>query len=408
MAVDANIVIFERIREEMLSGRTLRSSIDAGYKRALPAIIDSNVTTLIGAGVLFWLGTGPVKGFAQTLAIGVLISMLTAIFVTRYITTSLIKAGVGAGKPSWYGATVKEKDETKKLFAIAENRKRIFLVSGCMIIIGLTVMVINGASGRGALNFDVEFSGGTAFTIDIGQSFENADIEGIVRDITNQPSPQVQKVLNTDQVMIKIQSIDANTRIALIDAISTRYGITRDAFNYADVSPTVSADMQRSAVLAVMVACLFMLIYITWRFKDLRMGGSTIIALLNDAFIVIFAFAILRIPVNYAFIAVILTVIGYSINANIVIFDRVRENRIRIKNVSAPELINTSVTQTFRRTVYTTVSTLMAVTALYILGVASIKDFTLPIIVGFLHGMYSSLCLLGSIWLAMGREKIAK
>jgi preprotein translocase SecF subunit len=199
--------------------------------------------------------------------------------------------------------------------------------------------------------------------------------------------------------------VEPAVRINLIEAISGHYGLERDAFTYADVSPTVSADMQRSAILAIIVACIFMLIYITWRFKDIRMGGSTILALLHDAMVVIIIFAIFRIPLNYAFIAVILTTLGYSINASIIIFDRVRENRVRMRNADGVELANASVTQTLRRSVYTTMSTLMVVTALYILGVASIKDFTLPIIIGLLFGIYSSTCLLGSFWLMMGKGK---
>jgi SecD/SecF fusion protein len=408
MAVDANVVIFERIREEMASGRSLRASIDAGYKRALPAIIDSNVTSLIVAGVLFWLGTGPVMGFAQTLAIGIMVSMFTAIFVTRIITVSFINLGVGANNPRLYGAVVKERKEAEdapKFLSIVENRRKFFIFSACLAVVGVIFMAVNGASGRGILNYDVEFSGGTSFTIDIGQPFENSDIEGIVREVTGQTSPQVQKVLNTDMVMLKIQSIEPGTRIALMDAIGARYNLNRDAFTYADVSATVSADMQRSAVLAVVVACFFMLIYITWRFRDIRMGGSTVLALLHDAMVVIIAFAVFRIPLNYAFIAVILTTLGYSINASIILFDRVRENRNRMRNASGAELANASVTQTLRRSIYTTLSTLIVVTALYILGVASIKDFTLPIIVGLFFGFYSTTCLAGSFWLMMGKQR---
>jgi SecD/SecF fusion protein len=411
MAVDANVVIFERIREEIASGRSLRKSIDMGYKRALPAIIDSNVTTLIVAGVLFWLGTGPVMGFAQTLAIGIMVSMFTAIFVTRLITTCFINMGIGVNNPKLYGAVVKAKDEPdapKRFLPIVENRKKFFAFSACLAVIGIAVMTVNGLSDRGALNLDVEFSGGTSFTIDMGQPFENEAVEAVVRDITGQTSPQVQKASSatmTHGVMIKIQSVDQPTRIALMDAMAAQFNLTEGAFSsYADVSATVSEDMQRSAVLAVVVACLFMLIYITWRFKDVRMGGSTVLALLHDAMIVIFAFALFRIPLNYAFIAVILTSLGYSINASIILFDRVRENRSRMRTAPGTELVNTSVTQTLRRSIYTTVSTLMVVTVLYIMGVASIKDFTLPIIIGLIFGFYSTTCLAGSFWMMMGKS----
>lgn len=403
MAVDANVVIFERIREELSSGRTLRAAVDAGFKRAFSAIVDSNVTTLIAAAVLFWLGTGTVKGFAQTLSIGIIISMFSALVVTRLILVHLIGAGVN--NPKLY--TAFKSEASAKILQIIENRKRFFIFSTCVIAFGLVFMVINTVRGQGFFNYDVEFSGGTSFTVDIGQPFNNDDITTIVSDITGQSSPQVQKILNTQQVMIKIRSIEAETRIELIDALMTKYGISRDAFTYSDISPTVSADMQRAAVLAVAVACVFMLIYVSWRFKDIRMGGSAIMALLHDAMIVIITYAILRIPLNYSFIAVVLTILGYSINSTIVIFDRVRENRTNLRRATATELINTSVSQTLRRSIYTSLTTLLSILCLYIMGVSSIKDFSLPIIIGLIFGAYSSVCLAGSFWFILGRGKKA-
>lgn len=290
---------------------------------------------------------------------------------------------------------------------IIENRKYFFIFSACVIALGLICMIVNFARGQGLFNYDVEFSGGTSFTIDIGQAFDNNDITAIVHEVTGQDSPQIQKIINTDQVMIKVRSLDAETRVAFIDAISAKYNLTRDAFTYSDVSPTVSADMQRAAILAVAVACVCMLIYVSWRFKDIRMGGSAIMALLHDAIIVITAYAVLRIPLNYSFIAVVLTILGYSINSTIVIFDRVRENRTNMRRATAAELVNVSVTQTLRRSIYTSLTTLLAILCLYILGVASIRDFALPIIIGLLFGAYSSVCLSGSFWYMLGKGKKA-
>jgi SecD/SecF fusion protein len=412
MAVDANVVIFERIREEVATGRRMRDALRAGYKRAFPAIVDSNVTTLIAGAVLFWLGTGPVKGFAQTLSIGILVSMFTCLVVTRWLMQCFIELNIGgANNAKLYGAVAKQVETAdtegapRGLLNIIGNRFRFLIISACLLGLGLVFMLLNGLSGRGAFNFDVEFSGGTSFTVDIGQDFENVDIESIVSEVTGQNSPQVQRIVGTDQVMLKIRSIDSATRTALITGLSEKYGITEDAFSYSDISATVSADMQQAAILAVLVACLCMLVYVSWRFKDIRMGGSAILCLLHDALIVIGAYAILRIPLNYSFIAVVLTILGYSINATIIIFDRIRENRVRMRKATATELVDVSVSQTLRRSIYTSLTTLLAVLALYVLGVASIKDFTLPIIIGLLVGGFSSVCLAGSLWFMMGKGR---
>jgi len=425
MAVDANVVIFERIREEISVGKTLRGAIRTGYKRAWPAILDSNVTTLIAGGVLFWLGTGPIMGFAQMLIIGILVSMFTCLFLTRVITTCLIDIGL---VKSSHVLPRKNKDEfigeihveTKKqslwaLFKsenpepkpIVEKRKIYFAFSAGVLALGLAFMVFHSVRGNGFFNMDVEFSGGTSFFIEMGQPFENADIETIVRDITGVAAPQVQQVIGEDAVMIRITQLTADTRMALIDALAERYELESGAFSYSDVSPAVSQAMQRSAILAIVFASLGMLLYISIRFRDLRTGGSAVLAQLHDALVVLCVYGILRIPLNYAFIAVMLTTLGYSINATIIIFDRMRENKERIKKGGPDVLINTSVTQTLRRTVISTITSFLAVLMLYIIGVAAIRDFTLPILVGLLFGGYSSVFLSGSMWFMMVKNKKA-
>ena len=418
MAVDANIVIFERIREEVVAGKTLRGAIRTGYKRAWPAIIDSNVTTLIAGGVLFWLGTGPIMGFAQMLIIGILVSMFTCLFVTRLITTCLIDMGVVKAshilprkkeaddleteKKSLWSVFKAEKPETQP---IVERRKVYFAFSAGIIALGLFFMIFNSVRGNGWFNLDVEFSGGTSFFIDIGQPFENAEIESIVRDVTGVAAPQVQPVINEDAVMIRLAELYVDQRVALMDAIAERYNLDVDAFSYTDVSPAVSDAMRRSAIMAMGLASLGMLLYISIRFRDFRTGGSAVLAQLHDALVVLCLYAILRIPLNYAFIAVMLTTLGYSINATIIIFDRVRENKERFPKISPSELINSSVTQTLRRTIISSITSFLAVLMLYIIGVASIRDFTLPIMVGLLFGAYSSVFLSGSMWLMMARGK---
>ena len=416
MATDANIVIFERIREEVALGKSLRSAMRTGYRRAWPAIVDSNVTTLIAGGVLFWLGTGPIMGFAQMLIIGIIVSMFTCLVVTRIITVCLMDLGI---VKSHHIISKKQKDAldaaksagktepevNTEARPIVEKRKIYFAISGAILAVGIAFSIFHNVNGNGFFNLDVEFSGGTSFLVDIGQPFENSDIEDIVRNVTGESAPTVQQVLGTNSVMIRTTQVEAGVRLALVDALSERYGLVPDDFNYSDVSPAVSAAMRRSAVLAVVVASLLMLVYISVRFRDVRTGSSAVLAQLHDALVVLCIYAILRIPLNNAFIAVMLTTLGYSINATIIIFDRIRENRVRMPKAIHSVLINTSVTQTLRRTLFSTLSSFVAVFMLYVIGVAAIRDFTLPIMVGLLFGAYSSVCLSGSAWYMMLKGK---
>lgn len=282
---------------------------------------------------------------------------------------------------------------------IIKNRYKFFAVSLIIIAIGLVTMIVNFASGKGALNFDIEFTGGTSMQFDIGKEFDNKDIEKIIKDITGQSSPQVQKVIGTNEISIKIQSIDQETRVKIVDALKDTYGITdENVQEIADVSGTISGEMQRAAIIAVIVACVAMLVYISIRFKDFRAGGSSIIALLHDVMVMIAFYAILRIPVNNSFIAALLTVLGYSINSTIVIFDRIRENRPKFRKADTDELINKSVSQTLARSINTSLTTLATIGVIYIFGVQSIKEFALPLIVGITSGAYSSIFVSGSIW----------
>ena len=282
---------------------------------------------------------------------------------------------------------------------IVENRLKYFAVSAIVIIAGIAAMVLNASNGKGAFNYDVEFTGGTAMSVHIGQEFENSDIEQIVKDVTGQKSPQIQKTGDGTEVSIKIQSVDSETRTEVFNAIKDKYSLTdADLLSSMDISGTVSGEMQQKAIMAVVLACICMLIYISIRFKDLRAGASAILTLLHDCIVVIAFYAILRIPLNNSFIAALLTILGYSINATIVIFDRVRENKGRMTKAKANEVIDSSVKQTLARSINTSVTTLLTIGAVYILGVTSVKQFALPIIIGIISGAYSSICLAGSIW----------
>lgn len=291
-------------------------------------------------------------------------------------------------------------------FKIVKNKAKFFAVSFILIAIGIGTMGLNASKGEGALNFSIEFTGGTAMTVDMGQPFDNDEVAKTVTTVTGQSSPQIQKILGTNQVSIKIQSVDSETRTALSKAIMKDFALSEGSIlNVQDISGTVSGEMQKASLIAMLVACVAMLIYISIRFHDFKMGISAILALIHDVLIMISFYAVFRIPVNTAFIAAILTVVGYSINSTIVIFDRVRENKDLTRRKSIPEVVDISVFQTMRRSVYTSLTTLFTIGALYVLGVQSIKEFALPIMVGIISGVYSSVFVSGSVWFMLKSKK---
>lgn len=288
---------------------------------------------------------------------------------------------------------------------IVKNRFKFFAISVILIICGIAAMVFNQAKGNGIFNFDIEFTGGTEMTVHMGD-VPNDDIVQVVKDVTGQSNPQVQKLIGTENVTIKTQSMDSETRTELSNALKEKFSLTDDAIlSVQDISGTISGEMQKTAAVAVIIACIAMLIYITIRFMDLKMGVSSILALVHDVLIMLAFYAIFRIPVNNSFIAALLTVLGYSINATIVIFDRVRENKKLMGRSTTEEIINTSLYQTMRRSIYTSLTTLFAIGAVYVFGVQSVKEFALPMMVGIISGAYSSVFLSGSIWYTLTGKK---
>lgn len=280
---------------------------------------------------------------------------------------------------------------------VIENRKKFFILSLLIICIGFGFMFANAKAGRGALNWDVEFTGGTSMEIDMGGEYDLAELEEIIIEATDQQSPQIQQIIGTNGVEIKLQSIDSPARVALLNSIWKVYP-SAEVTEANDISGTVSGEMQQAAIKATLIAAVAMLIYISIRFKDFRAGGSAILALIHDMLVVLAAYAIFRIPVNNAFIAVLLTILGYSVNSTIVIFDRIRENKDNFKPNQMAERIDKSIGQTLARSINTSLTTLFTIGAIYFLGVPSIKEFALPMMVGIIAGAYSSICISGSIW----------
>lgn len=398
MAVDANVIIYARIREEISAGKSVKGAIDAGYKKAFSAILDGNVTTLIAAFVLNMLGTGSVKGFAQTLALGIVLSMITALIISRLIMNALYQVGFRDEK--YYG-----KAKTYKAFDFVGHRRVFFAVSIVLILVGPVCMGINSAMGNGALNLSLDFKGGTSTTVSFNEEMTldelESDVKPIFTEITGDAEVQFQTVQDSSDVYIKTAVLDLDQRQEVSEALQEAFDLEETAITYESISATVSNEMRQDAVVAVIVAAICMLIYITIRFHDVRFAGSAVLALLHDVLVVFACYALVRISVGSTFIACMLTIVGYSINATIVIFDRIRENQKLMAGDSLAQIVNTSVTQTLTRSIYTSFTTFITIFMLYILGIATIKEFALPLIVGIVAGAYSSVCVTGSLWYVM-------
>ena len=402
MAVDANVIIYARIREEIGAGVSVRSAIKAGFSKAFSAIFDGNITTLIAAFVLMWLCSGTVKGFAYTLALGIVISMFTSLVVSRLIVNALY--AVGIHDPKFYGNT-----KERKAINFVGKRKVFFIVSIILILSGPAAMLINSQAGNKALNYSLEFSGGTSTTVTFNEDMDiktiDSEVTPVVEEVTGDKNVQPTKVVGTNQVVIKTRSLTQEEREALQNALVEKFGVDENTISTESISSTVSKEMRQDAIVAVIVATICMLLYIWFRFKDIRFASSAVLALLHDVLVVLAFYAIARISVGNTFIACMLTIVGYSINATIVIFDRIRENMHgsrRIDNIE--EVVNSSITQTLTRSIYTSFTTFVMVAVLYIMGVSSIREFAAPLMVGILVGAYSSVCVTGALWLVMKKN----
>jgi len=401
MAVDANVIIFARIREEIAAGISVRTSLKTGFDKALSAIIDGNITTLIAAAVLWFLGPGTVKGFAQTLALGIGLSMFTALVITKLVLYAFY--GLGFKDEKWYGVA-----KARKNIDFLGKKKWFFGISATLAIAGFVVMGVYHVNTGDALNFSLEFKGGTATTVTFDKAMTldevNKDVLPYVEEIAKS-AVQIQTVQNSNEIIFKSASLNVEQREAMDKMFMDNFSIPQSRFATETISSTISGEMKSVAVVAVLVAIVCMLIYIRIRFSDIRFGISSVVALLHDVLIVLAFYAVARVSVSNTFIACMLTIVGYSINATIVIFDRVRENMAEMtRKETLKDVVNKSVTQTLSRSIFTSFTTFIMVAALYVLGVTSIREFALPLMVGILCGTYSSICIAGGLWYVL-REK---
>ncbi len=404
MAVDANVIIFARVREEITAGKTVRSAIKIGFEKALSAIVDGNVTTLIAAFVLAIMGTGSVKGFAYTLALGIVVSMFTALVITKYLVNAIYAVGIQSEK--FYGT-----NRAKKEINFLSKKTICFVASTVVIIGGFVFLGVNKSNTGNVLNFSLEFMGGTSTNVTFNENLTIQEIDEkvkpVIEKVTNDSAIQTQKVTDTNQVIIKTRTLSLDEREQLNTALEENFGVDTSLITTETISSTISSEMQKDAIISVIIATICMLLYIWFRFKDIRFAGSAVLALLHDVLVVLAFYAVAKISVGSTFIACMLTIVGYSINATIVIFDRIRENMVEMKKADLEEIVNTSITQTLTRSIYTSFTTFIMVAVLFILGVSSIREFALPLMVGIICGAYSSVCITGALWWVM-KTKIGK
>ena len=398
MAVDANVVIFARIREEIAAERTVESAIHAGFHKAMSAIVDGNVTTLIAAVVLALRGSGTVKGFAYTLGIGIVLSMFTALVVTRWIMKCFFAIGLKSEK--LYG-----KQKERKVIDFIGKRAVFFIISLVLIAGSFVGMAIHKASGDKAMNYSLDFMGGSSTTVTFNEDYSIKEIDEkikpVVEEVIGEGEVLTQKIDGTNEVVIKTRTMTLDEREAFNTAMKDEFDVDETAIVNENISATVSSEMRMDAVWAVIIAVICMLIYIWFRFKDIRFAGSAVLALVHDVLVVLTFYVLTWTSVGSTFIACMLTIVGYSVNATIVIFDRIRENLKSVKTQTPEalkEVANRSVTQTLSRSINTSLTTFITIFVLWLLGVTSIKEFAAPLMVGIICGAYSSVCITSALW----------
>ncbi|WP_124065209.1 protein translocase subunit SecD [Clostridium sp. E02] len=405
MAVDANVIIFTRIKEEIGSGKVVKTAIQTGFSKALSAIVDGNVTTLIAAAVLFWRGSGSVKGFASTLAIGIVLSMFTALFITRFVLGRLFLLGIE--NPKFYGS---KKDN--KTIDFLSKRKIWFACSLAVILVGFVGLYLNQSQTGSILNYSMEFKGGTSTNVTFNEDMSldqiSSKVVPLVEEVTQDTDVQTQKVAGTNEVIIKTKTLTVEERKSLNKSMVDNFKVESEKITAESISGAISKEMKRDAVVAMIIATICMLLYIWFRFKDIRFAGSAVLALVHDVLVVLTFYALFKWSVGSTFIACMLTIVGYSINATIVIFDRIRENLKTLNRLELSEIVNISITQTFTRSLNTSFTTFVMVFVLYLMGVSSIREFALPLMVGIICGTYSSVCITGSLWYVLSLNKNKK
>lgn len=394
MAVDANVIIFARIKEEICAGKSIRVAVDAGFKNALSTVLDAQITTLIAAVVLYEVGTTSVKGFALTLMIGIIISIFTAVVITQ-LFISLLANSPKFAKNKYFGVNEDgtPKQMLNKTFSFIKHRKIFYIVSVSIIVIGLLWSVIFG------MNYGIDFTGGTTIQVDLGKQVAIEDVEKTLKDYELDPQIIYAGEGNTQVVIKTIKSLDNAGRNEVINTLEQAYGITEDDVLASEqFGPSVGDELKVNALKAIIIASIGMLIYIIFRFKSWKYGFSAVAGVVHDVLIVIAFYAIFGFTVNNPFIAAILTLVGYSINDTIVIFDRIRENKALHTRDNSEVNIDRSINQTLNRTIMTSLTTLVVMVPLCVMVSSSIREFIIPLMVGVIVGCCSSIFICSPLY----------
>ena len=393
MAVDANVLIFERIREELRNGKTLRVAVEDGYGRALLTIVDANITTVITAVVLYQFGTGPIRGFALTLMVGILCSMYTALFVTRTLFNIAINrwqlSSISIGRMTIF---------RRPSFDFLSLRKPAFVLSVFVILVGLGSTIT-----RGGYNLGIDFAGGTLLELhfdppvqvaNLRDSLEDVDVKGERRDLRHS---EIKVFGPASDILIRVEEEAEGTATA--DAIKNTLK-TEFASSIPDpaqwlrrqeaVGPKIGSELKQNAVNAILVSLVLIVFYIWWRFKQIQFGIAAVVALFHDVLITLGVFSLMDKEISLAIVAALLTIVGYSLNDTIVVYDRIRENRKLYRRDSSKEVINRSINESLNRTVLTSGTTLLVVLGLLLLGGEVIRDFAFALMIGVIVGTYSS------------------
>lgn len=398
MAVDANCIIFTRIREELATGKTVASAIDNGFSKAMSAIIDGNVTTLIAALVLYLKGSGTVKGFAMTLGIGIVLSMFTALFITKLLMKAF--CALGMTNTSMYGI-----QKERKTINFIGNWKKYVVISGAVVVICVAGLVVRAASGGPLFNYSLDFAGGNSTSVDLSKTVTDEDkqkAEDTAKSVIGSGKSVEISVADNTKIVVRTEELSEQKSEELKATMAKTFGVDESTKIESEfISGSVSDEMKVDAAVATLIATLCMLLYIWIRFRKLSTGISAVLALVHDviAVLTVYVVASAFIPVGSTFIACMLTIVGYSINDTIVVFDRIRENKARATSrTSLAEIINKSITETLSRSINTSVTTFIMVFVLAVFGVDSVRQFAIPLIVGIISGCYSSVCVASPLW----------
>ncbi|WP_273125123.1 protein translocase subunit SecDF [Bacillus weihaiensis] len=414
MAVDANIITYERIKEELKLGRTVRSAFKAGTKRSFATIFDANITTMLAGAVLFFFGTSSVKGFATMLIISIVVSFITAVFLSRILLALLVESRWLDKKKSYFGVKkdqiINIEDTNDDTIAptrfdsvdFLKHRKKFFLLSSALVVVGIVLLVVF------KLNLGIDFDSGTRVEVLATESLTAQDVEDEMKKLDLEVADVVLAGADNEIGVARFIGVLDQQKIAEVkDHFKEKYGSEP---NVSTVSPTVGKELARNAMYGVLIASIGIIIYVSIRF-EFYMALASIVALLHDAFFIIAFFSMTRLEVDITFIAAVLTIVGYSINDTIVTFDRIRElyKKKKVKTVEDLQfIVNRSLQQTFTRSINTVLTVIIAVVALLIFGSTSITNFSIALLVGLVSGTYSSLFIAAQLWLIWKSKQLNK